>query len=156
MKQLAALLVLVLPALPGTTSASSMQTGIVHDSIDVLHQAHAAQREFERTRRANLPGETGGARACDERIGRFCYWYEPFSDPSLTESGIVREARGDLIRALENAAGQLPGDGWIAGQLVRYLVEQGAADSAIAAAQRCRAARWWCSALEGFARHMAH
>jgi hypothetical protein len=155
-KQLAALLVLVLPALPGTTSASSLQTGIVHDSIDVLHQAHAAQREFERTRRANLPGETGGGRACDERIGRFCYWYEPFSDPSLTESGVVRAARGDLIRALENAAGQLPGDGWIVGQLVRYLVEQGAADSAIAAARRCRAARWWCSALEGFARHMAH
>lgn len=151
-----ALLLLVLPALPKTISATSQQTGIVLDSIDLLHQAHADQREFERTRRANLPGETAGGSACDERIGRFCYWYDPLSDPRLTESGIVREAREDLIRALEGAAARLPGDGWIVGQLVRYLAEQGAADSAVAAAQRCRAAPWWCRALDGFARHMAH
>src|SRR5690349_10776264 len=39
-KQLAAILFLILPALPAATSATSLQTGILLDSINVLHQAH--------------------------------------------------------------------------------------------------------------------
>jgi hypothetical protein len=126
------------------------------DSLDILRRAREAQRDFEQTRRANLPTELdGGSRRCDERIGRYCYWYEPSSDPALREPKVVGRARERLVRDLEAAAGRLPGDGWITGQLVRYLAEHGLADSAVGVARRCRAARWWCDALEGFARHLA-
>jgi hypothetical protein len=56
---------------------------------------------------------------------------------------------------LDSAAAALPGDEWLAGQRVRYLVEAGRAGEALAAAGFCRAVRWWCAALEGFARHAA-
>jgi len=49
----------------------------------------------------------------------------------------------------------LPGDDWLAGQRVRYLVEAGRPADALAAARACRAERWWCEALEGFAGHAA-
>ncbi len=47
----------------------------------------------------------------------------------------------------------LPGDGWIAGQRVRYLVEHGRPGAAVTAARECGAERWWCIALEAFALH---
>lgn len=107
-------------------------------------------------RRAYLPGELdGGSHHCDERIGRYCYWYQPLSGAPPPEAGAVRAARERLVRRLSTAAGRLPGDGWIMGQTVRYLVEQGSPGSAVAMVRRCRAARWWCDALEGFARHLA-
>src|SRR5262249_51642470 len=108
-------------------------------------------------RRIHLPTDfdPGGYR-CDEGVGRYCYWYEPFDDSVPQESKAVVRARERLLRDLAAAGERLPGDGWIVGQLVRYLVEQGPVDSAIMMAQRCQAARWWCAALEGFSRHMAH
>jgi hypothetical protein len=60
-----------------------------------------------------------------------------------------------LLARLDEAAARWPGDDWIAGQRVRYLTEQGWADSAIVAARECRGTRWWCAALEGYARHSA-
>ena len=126
------------------------------DSLDILRGARKAQRDFERTRRTWLPGELeGGGHRCDERIGRYCYWYQPVSGAPPPEARAVREARERLLRTLSAAAGRLPGDGWIAGQTVRYLVDQGRPGSAVDLARRCRAARWWCEALEGFARHLA-
>jgi hypothetical protein len=123
----------------------------------LLRQARRAQRDFERIRRGHLPSEPGaGSSGCDERIGRFCYWYEPFTDPSLAESNVVQRARHKLLDDLEAAHRRVAGDGWITGQLVRYLLEQGLTDSAVVTAQRCRSTRWWCDALEGFARHLRH
>jgi hypothetical protein len=126
------------------------------DSTATLRQAHKAQRDFELTRRAQLPSGLGRTtRWCDARIGRYCYWYDPSPDPPTPEPGSVRQARSRLLRDLAAAAARLPGDDWIAGQLVRYLVEDGRAEAAVTAARRCRATRWWCDALEGFARHLA-
>jgi hypothetical protein len=120
----------------------------------VLANARSAQAEFERSRRANLPAEPGIARhGCDERIGRFCYWYEPFADPSLVEPEIIHRARGELLDSLAAAHQRLPRNSWISGQLIRYLAEQGLDDSAVAAARDCQATPWWCAALEGLARH---
>lgn len=48
-----------------------------------------------------------------------------------------------------------PGDEWIAGQRVRYLVEDGQHEAALSAARACRADAWWCAALAGFALHAA-
>ncbi len=60
-----------------------------------------------------------------------------------------------MIAALDSAAAQLPGDGWIAGQRVRYLIEAGRPEAALEAARACRAASWWCAALAGLALHTA-
>src|SRR5439155_12529719 len=124
---------------------------------DLLRRARQAQRDFEQTRRANLPAELGAApHKCDERIGRYCYWYDPFPDSAPPESDIVRQAREHLLDELAALGEQLPGNAWITGQLVRYLTESGRPDSAVITARHCRATRWWCNALEGFARHLAH
>jgi hypothetical protein len=40
-----------------------------------------AQARFETFRRANLPySRGGGSDRCQERVGRFCYWYDEEGD----------------------------------------------------------------------------
>jgi hypothetical protein len=135
---------------------SSAQRAAAADSLDLLRRAREAQRDFERIRRANLPSEfDAGSDRCDERIGRYCYWYEPSADSAPPEPEVVTRARERLLGDLATAGARLSGDHWISGQLVRYLTEHGRGDSAISTAQRCRATRWWCDALEGLARHLA-
>jgi hypothetical protein len=148
----------VLLALYGrvTGAQASAQQAAASDSIDLLRRAREAQHDFERIRRANLPsGFDDGGDRCDERIGRYCYWYEPSSASAPPEPEVVGRARERLLRDLATAGRRLPGDGWITGQLVRYLAEHGRAASAVIGAQQCRATRWWCNALEGLARHLA-
>jgi hypothetical protein len=135
---------------------ASVQRTTTSDSLELLRGAREAQRDFERIRSAYLPsGSEGGRDRCDERIGRYCYWYEPSSGPPPREPAVIRQARERLLRDLAAAGGRLAGDDWITGQLVRYLAEHGRAGAAIGRAQRCRATRWWCDALEGLARHLA-
>jgi hypothetical protein len=86
------------------------------------------------------------------RVGRLCYWYHPSPDQPPEPAAIGR-ARERLLRELEAAGSKLPGDDWILGQRVRYLVEHRRADLAVALSRTCGATRWWCDALEGFARH---
>src|SRR6185436_207346 len=64
-------------------------------------------------------------------------------------------ARATLVAALDRAAAATPGDAWIAGQRVRYLVQSGRLADAARAARECRAERWWCLALAGYALHFA-
>jgi hypothetical protein len=119
-----------------------------------LEAARGAQRAFERTRRRNLPFWNGPTRRCDEIVGRFCLWHD--SDPSWNpgpESPHVKVARDELIRLLERTARAAPGEGWIVGQWVRYLVEAGRPEEARTAAGACAAERWWCLALAAYARH---
>jgi hypothetical protein len=130
---------------------------VASDSLDLLRHARAAQRDFERIRRVHLPHQLGTRRRdCDERIGRYCYWYEPFTESAPAEAKPIRAAREQLLGDLRSAHERLPGDGWISGQLVRYLDEQGLTDSAVVTARSCRTTPWWCHALEGYARHQAH
>lgn len=122
-------------------------------SGQALRRAHEAQRDFERRRRANLPYEFDQRSGpCDVRVGRLCYWYHPSPDRPPEPEAIGR-ARERLLRELAAAGSKLPGDDWILGQRVRYLVEDGRADLAVALSHTCGATRWWCAALEGFARH---
>ncbi|MGH7720807.1 MAG: hypothetical protein ACREON_18420, partial [Gemmatimonadaceae bacterium] len=125
------------------------------DSAAVARRARGAQARFELYRLRHLPQVFGGGRPrCDEVIGRFCYWHDDEEPDPPAEPGRIREARDSLIVVLDRAASALSGDPWIAGQRVRYLVEQGRHDEAVRAAENCRAG-WWCRALEGFARHAA-
>src|SRR3970282_376933 len=101
-------------------------------AIHLIGHAHAgvtapdsAQRAFEARRRHLLPiGSPGGGR-CDERIGRFCYWYDERDTSLPAEPPRVREARARFLAELEAFHRQLPKDDWLLGQRVRYLVEHG-------------------------------
>jgi len=58
-----------------------------------------------------------------------------------------------MLRDLARASEALPGDDWIVGQRVRYLLE--ARDtSAVTVARNCRATKWWCDALLGMSLHV--
>lgn len=129
------------------------------DSARVLARTRSAQAGFERFRYLRLPRTQprGPGGRCDEVIGRFCFWFEddPTPEPPPPEAPAIVQRRGVLLDALSAAADVLPGDGWIAGQRVRYLLEHGDEPGAVAAARACRAERWWCAALEGLALHEA-
>src|SRR5947207_13550393 len=66
----------------------------------------------------------------------------------------IRQARARLLAALDEAGAALPGDEWIAGQRVRYLLEDSQPHRAARVAEQCRAVRWWCEALGGLVRHV--
>src|SRR5213082_2533913 len=88
------------------------------DSQHILRSARSAQADFESIRRHNLPTAFGHASGpCDERIGRFCFWFgdDDTASPAAEPARIV-EARDRLIRRLDSAAALMPGDEWIAGQ----------------------------------------
>ncbi|MHB1328984.1 MAG: hypothetical protein ACYC2K_12350, partial [Gemmatimonadales bacterium] len=114
----------------------------------------AAQAAFERERRFRLPATGGGGGRCDERIGRFCYWYDDRDTSLPSEPLSVLKLRMNLLGTLRGAAAEEPSSDWLIGQLVRYAVEHGERDSALAAATRCGASPWWCEAIRGFALHL--
>jgi hypothetical protein len=146
----AVLLGLMTPA--GAGAAQATHPASAADSAATDQEARAAQREFETERRAYLPIDLDDGRGpCDATIGRFCYWYRPADEPD--EPDRIGVARLLLLARLDDAARARPTDDWIAGQRVRYLVEHRWADTAVAAARECRGTRWWCLALEGYARH---
>jgi hypothetical protein len=157
-------LVAAAAAIPWSTARG--QVAAAPDSASLRAEAVRAQAAFERERVRRLPWAWQGASgSCDEVIGRFCYWHEddggaPWRPPP--EDPAVAAARAELIAQLAFAAGALPGDGWILGQRVRYLVEAGRHGEAAAAARAARAfpgapaASAWPRALEGYALHAAH
>ena len=126
------------------------------DSQRVIRRARDAQAEFERVRRANLPLDTRGSTGrCDVHVGRFCYWWDDGEFPAPPEMPRTKAARTVLLERLAKGAAALPGDRWIAGQRVRYLVEDGRVPEAVTAAGECRADAAWCAALAGYAFHNA-
>ncbi|MBI4422059.1 MAG: hypothetical protein HY560_14640 [Gemmatimonadetes bacterium] len=141
--------------------AAAQQPGAVAqvspaDSQRIHQAARASQERFERRRRDFLPWTDGSSsQPCDEVIGRFCFSFGDDDDwrppPEAKQVGPLRET---LLADLSRAARQLPGDPWIAGQRVRYLVEARKTADAQAAAAECRPADgWWCAALSGYAFH---
>ncbi len=127
------------------------------DSVELLQEARAAQTWFERVRMAHLPwGWSRAGSPRDEIVGRLVLLGDEGQEwRSPPEPSSVREARGRLLAALDGAAAALPGDEWIAGQRVFYHVEAGRPDQAVADLESCRAERWWCRALAGYAHHAA-
>src|SRR6185503_13994039 len=60
----------------------------------------------------------------------------------------IHNARDTVITILSQAARLLPTSDFVAGQLVRFLVDQ--MELKRAAAVRCEATGWWCLALRGY------
>lgn len=61
--------------------------------------------------------------------------------------------RRQLIAELVRLSGTSPRDGWISGQIVRFRLDQSDYLGAQEQLRDCRAARWWCDALRGYAWH---
>ena len=128
---------------------------VVIDSSESHGIARAAQARFERRRIRYFPLILGSANgACDERVGRFCSWYDEgdwYPRPELVEAEELRE---ELLFLLDSIQALLPGDGWLLGQRVWYLSEARRWEEALEAARSCGTAEpWWCAALEGFSLH---
>jgi hypothetical protein len=129
------------------------------DSAHTLRDARNAQQDFERFRRARLPTGDVYSGTCDVRVGRYCYWRGDDDDEVETpppEARSIIARREQLLQALDHGAAMLPGDRWIAGQRVRYLVDAGRFDDAIHVARfDCRSSTNWCDAVAGYAAHAA-
>lgn len=126
------------------------------DSTDLRELAEEAQARFEENHRQLLSYTLSGDRgSCRERIGRLCIWHEGDDDwVPVPDSPDIVQARDLLLRELAEIGGQLPGDGWILGQRIRYLSEAGRWTEAVDLTRNCTIHdRGWCSVLEGFALH---
>ncbi|MDF2771944.1 MAG: hypothetical protein K0S86_1438 [Geminicoccaceae bacterium] len=155
---LAGALAAALALQPGVTGRLTLVSpkDVAADSQRVLRGARSAQAEFERTRRAHLPiNNRGTSGRCDVRVGRLCYWWDEGEWAGPPEPEKTKSARTGLLAKLAAAGDRLPGDSWIVGQRVRYLVEDGRAGDAARVARECRATASWCAALGGFALHAA-
>jgi hypothetical protein len=151
---LRALTALVLLAAAPALGAQDVPIEIAPSGLDPREQAQRGQERFENFRRANLMSYNGGGGTrCEERVGRFCYWYDEVSPPPPPDRPIVVAARLQFVRTLDSLARILPTDEFIAGQRVRYAMEAGLAEAALTAANECRAYGWWCGAFRGLALH---
>ena len=134
-------------------------TAQVPDSASLLEEARSAQTEFERFREERTPLSRGTGRPagiCDELIGRICIWFGGEEEEDVPgELREVQQLRVELIRLLFDTREQIA-DRWVLGQLVHYLVEARQTDEAVRVASECGIDEtWWCSALRGYAIHVA-
>jgi hypothetical protein len=140
---------LIVPA----SAQSQLQRG---DSLRILSAAHSAQSRFERGRRESLPHvDQPNDHPCETVIGRMCHWQDNGDTEPPPESRSVRRARQALIATLARLNAISPGDDWIAGERVRYMIEAGEDSAAVSVARSCAPPRWYCLALQGYALHMS-
>lgn len=117
-----------------------------------------AEYEWRIRRAAPLTTGGGGARECDERIGRYCIFFETGHEALPAEPKPVTEGRDRAIAALLRAAAAAPDAREIVYPLVRYLPLSGRAGEAVDVARAyARASRDTTDAwlVSGFALHMA-
>lgn len=129
------------------------------DTAALLEEARDAQAEFERFRQERTPLARSNGRPsgfCDEMIGRICIWFGGEAEEDVPgELREVQQLRVELVRLLSDTFEQA-GDRWSLGQLVHYLVEARQPDEAVRVATECGIDEtWWCSALRGYALHVA-
>lgn len=125
------------------------------DSLRLLNAAHAVQSRFERSRNMLLPRLEGdGGHQCETVVGRMCHWQEDADDgdPAPEPRAISRD-RLALIGKLAHLNAVSPGDNWILGERIRYMIEAGYDSGAVAVARSCSPPRWYCKALLGYALH---
>lgn len=140
------------------TVSTAVSTGVADRSVeDPRTVAQRAQADFERLRRLNLApyrGRVPRGRSCPEPVGmNWCYWYDSTPAQIPPDAPKVTDARNRLLVLLDSLGALQPGDNWISGQRVRYLIEVGRPADALAVAKDCRAYGWWCDALAGLSQH---
>lgn len=138
---------------PGASRVGPGQN--VVDSAALVARAREAQARFEALRRDHLHlGSRRPSGPCDRRIGQLCWRYQPVLlwEPRGS-APVVWVARDSLLAELSRIGRRLPGDGWILGQRVRYLLEAGRVDEALVTVRQCTGAVDWCRSLEGLVLH---
>jgi hypothetical protein len=159
---LSALILGTMPALfqgAVTSQAAAAASPAVHsltgpDSTRALKVAHRAQGDFETMRRKLLPFEVLGGGGCEAIVGVYCYRQQITSPPP--EAPQVIAARTRLLATFDSLGALMPGDRWILGQRVRYLMEAGRPLAADSIAVRCAGRASvpetvsWCLALAGY------
>jgi len=145
------------PTTPDSTRALPSRDplrGNVNSLSALGSQARGLQDAFERNHRLGLRFYNGGADAtCEVPLGRICYWNNNGDVPPPAERSDAKLEREQLLDLLARAQAADPKDDWVSGMRVRYAVEGGFADVAIAAARACAGTEWWCHALRGLALH---
>ena len=126
------------------------------DSATTRAHARRLQSRFESARVRHLPRTLGGSSpGCDDIIGRLCIWDDGDDDwtPRPEPEEIVA-LRAELLAALDSLAREIPGDHWVFGQRIRYLVEAGRLGDAASLVEWCGLPdRWRCDAYMGYVRH---
>ncbi len=138
------------------TGALEVVPQALRDSAEVHDRARSLQGRFERRRVRELPRTlSGGSHECDEIIGRLCVWDDRDEDWQLREEPeAIGEARAEFLAALDSLASLIPGDHWVFGQRIRYLVEAKRLYDADMLARRCGLPeRWRCDAYRGYVLH---
>lgn len=126
------------------------------DSARAVARARSLQARFERRRFRDLPHARGGGRRCQVVIGRLCVWHGDEPDPLPEEPAAIGRARAQLLADLAAVHARIPGDRWIFGQRVRYLLEAGRGAEAARLARACGLAdAWRCDAYLGLVLHEA-
>ena len=142
--------------LPIAVSLLQLAVAMPPQDAHLLRDVKGAQGRFETIRRSHLPREwSSRPERCDAHIGRFCYWYDSTESKPGPEPRAIVDARNRFIVFLDSAVEKNPGVAWLSGQRIRYLIEAGRFDAAVAAAQACSGEAWWCAALGGLALHVA-
>jgi hypothetical protein len=159
--RLARRIAFALAAIAGVTGVAGAQEPPPTDPrlaviTDPRTVAQMAQRRFEEFRRRNLAvydGPVPPTGRCPEPVGlNWCYWYDE-KQKMPRELPEVTAEREKLLVILDSIGTTQPGDNWISGQRVRYLVEAGRPADALAVAESCTSYGSWCDALKGFALH---
>ena len=138
--------------LPGGGAGDSLPP----DSIALLKEARVAQAEFEVLHRSRLHRASdlwqGG---CDERVGPICLRFDGIAGwKPAPEDSLVTRGRENLLHVLRRVGGEIPGDQWVMGQRVRYLVDLSQWPAALELARDCEGPpEWWCNGLQGYALH---
>ena len=140
-------------ALGGPEAVRATPSAVV-DSVRDARRARDAQASFERVRRYNLPWEGSSGDRCQVRLGRYCWWYDETTPTLPPENATIAARRAELIAQLDGLAALHPGDDWLAGMRVHYRVDAQRLASADSVARDCKATRWWCDALLGYAAHV--
>ena len=149
-----ALLLLAAQLRAATTALPLRQVApVTEDSARDQGRAKGAQAAFERSRRWLLPLGAGGGGRCDVHLGRYCWWYDENQPVLPPESATLTRRRADLLAELDALGARYPGSDWLTAMRVHYRVDGHDAAGADSIARGCRAARWWCAALVGYAAH---
>ena len=121
-------------------SAALALTAQAQDTTVLFAEARKAELEAEEAIRKYAEFKPGGppynGQECDERIGRWCVYYEPAGQQLPKEPKKVVAARGKAIEALTRAFAAAPARSATVFPLVRLLVKDDKSDQAVDVARR--------------------
>lgn len=125
------------------------------DSTDAVNRVRLLLHERYRDgglsdyRRVVVQGKSGLDLYCDGANGYICQGGDP--DAGYCElNSQCHLPEGHLLDVLKQLAKRYPESGFLTGQAVYGLIKFARNVEAKQVADECRAARWWCEALEGY------